>query len=220
MWHDRIVPVFIMILVALAALAVLVGVVHVVLGKGTRLARFEADYPPLDLPEDGSVKAPDLNRLVLPLAMWGYHVRAVDELLVRLAATLRARDERIQDLEWRLSRLDPSYVPEGTGPGQGTRLPGDAYAPEPGAPFGPAAAPEPDPENRRDVRSHSGAPGRPEEPARLDAQARSEDPARSDAQARPGSAFEPGAAVAGEGAQHEAGAASAAEAVGDRREQA
>lgn len=123
-------PVFILILVAAAALAVLVGVVCVVLGRGGQLARFEADYPPLDLPEDRPVGAFDLNRLVLPLSMWGYHVRAVDELLLRLTATLREREERIQDLEWRLSRLEPSYVPEGTGPQAETRLPGDAYAPE------------------------------------------------------------------------------------------
>ncbi|MFD6951947.1 hypothetical protein A6A08_10540 [Nocardiopsis sp. TSRI0078] len=123
-------PVLIMVLVAAAALAVLVGVVYVVLGKGGQLARFEADYPPLALPDDRPVQAFDLGRLMLPLAMWGYHVRAVDELLLRLTATLREREERIEDLEWRLSRLDPSYVPEGTGPRPGSRLPGDAYAPE------------------------------------------------------------------------------------------
>nr|WP_246404481.1 hypothetical protein [Nocardiopsis algeriensis] len=132
-----------MILVALAALAVLVGVVYVVLGKGGRLARYEADYPPLELPDDRPVKAVELGRLVLPLAMWGYHVRAVDELLFRLTATLRDRESRIEDLEWRLSRLDPSYVPRGSGPVPGSDLPGDpdeavpapplpddAYAPE------------------------------------------------------------------------------------------
>ncbi len=118
-----------MVLVAAAALAVLAGVVCVVLGKGGRLARFEADYLPLPLPDDRPVKAFDLARLVLPLAMWGYHVRAVDELLLRLTATLREREERIQDLEWRLSRLDPSYVPEGSGPRPGSHLPGDAFAP-------------------------------------------------------------------------------------------
>jgi hypothetical protein len=122
-----------MVLVAAAALAVLVGVVYIVLGKGGQLARFEADHPPLALPEDRPVKAFDLGRLMLPLAMWGYHVRAVDELLLRLTATLREREERIEDLEWRLSRLDPSYVPEGTGPIPGAHLPGDAYAPEQGA---------------------------------------------------------------------------------------
>ncbi|WP_444961189.1 hypothetical protein [Nocardiopsis sp. M1B1] len=132
-------PVLIMVLVAAAALAVLVGVVYIVLGKGGQLARFEADHPPLALPEDRPVKAFDLGRLMLPLAMWGYHVRAVDELLLRLTATLREREERIEDLEWRLSRLDPSYVPEGTGPVPGAHLPGDAYAPEQGA-RGPAAA--------------------------------------------------------------------------------
>lgn len=119
-----------MVLVAAAALAVLVGVVYVVLGKGGQLARFEADYLPLPLPDDRPVKAFDLARLVLPLAMWGYHVRAVDELLLRLTATLREREERIQDLEWRLSRLDPSYVPEGSAPRPGSHLPGDAFAPE------------------------------------------------------------------------------------------
>ena len=119
------VPYFIMILVAVAALAVLVGVVFVVLGKGGQLARFEADFPPLDLPEDRPVGSHDLGGLLLPLALWGYHVRAVDALLLRLTATLREREERIEDLEWRLARLDPSYVPQGTGPSPDSYLPGD-----------------------------------------------------------------------------------------------
>jgi hypothetical protein len=151
-----------MILVALAALAVLVGVVCVVLGKGGRLARVEADYPPLDLPEDDTVGAADLRRLVLPLAMWGYHVRAVDELLVRLTATLRAREERIHDLEWRLSRLDPSYVPEGTGPDRTTRLPGDAYAPEHERDHGQERDHEGDPASDAERRAAPGPEGGPE----------------------------------------------------------
>lgn len=114
-----------MILVAAAALAVLVGVVYVVLGKGGQLARFEADFPPLNLPEGRPVGSRDLGGLLLPLSMWGYHVRAVDELLVRLTSTLREREERIEDLEWRLARLDPSYVPRGTGPQPGSYLPGE-----------------------------------------------------------------------------------------------
>lgn len=129
-------PYLILFLVAAAALAVLVGVVYVVLGKGGRLARFEADYPPLDLPSDRPVKAAELGRLLLPLAMWGYHVRAVDELLLRLTATLREREARIDDLEWRLSRLDPSYVPQGTGPTPGSHLPGDAPADDGPGPSG------------------------------------------------------------------------------------
>lgn len=119
-----------MILIGLAALAVLVGVVYVVLGKGGQLARYEADFPPLDLPDGRPVRAFELGGLMVPLSLWGYHVRAVDELLVRLAGTLQEREEHIADLEWRLSLLDPSYVPEGTGPDAGTRVPGD---PEPTA---------------------------------------------------------------------------------------
>ncbi len=117
-----------MILIVTAALAVLVGVVLVVLGKGGRLARVEADCPPLDLPDDRPVRAWDLGRLLLPLSLWGYHVRAVDDLLLRLTGTLEEREEHIADLEWRLSRLEPSYVPEGTGPRSGARLPGDTHS--------------------------------------------------------------------------------------------
>ncbi len=115
-----------MILVAAAALAVLVGVVYVVLGKGGRLARFEADFPPLGLPEGRPVDPRDLGGLLLPLSLWGYHVRAVDALLLRLTSTLREREERIEDLEWRLAHLDPSFVPRGTGPRPDSYLPGDA----------------------------------------------------------------------------------------------
>lgn len=118
-----------MILIGSAALAVLVGVVYVVLGKGGQLARYEADFPPLDLPEDRPVRSSELGRLMVPLSLWGYHVRAVDDLLVRLTGTLKEREEHIADLEWRLSRLDPSYVPEGTGPDAETRVPGDPGPP-------------------------------------------------------------------------------------------
>ncbi len=136
-----------MILVAAAALAVLVGVVYVVLGKGGQLARFEADFPPLNLPEGRPVGSRDLGGLLLPLSMWGYHVRAVDELLVRLTGTLREREERIEDLEWRLARLDPSYVPRGTGPRPGSYLPGEgelpADQPASGSKVGPVEETEP-----------------------------------------------------------------------------
>ncbi len=136
-----------MILVAAAALAVLVGVVYVVLGKGGQLARFEADFPPLDLPEGRPVSHRDLGGLLLPLSMWGYHVRAVDELLVRLTGTLREREERIADLEWRLARLDPSYVPRGTGPRPGSYLPGEGELPADRSPSESAAEASAEPDD-------------------------------------------------------------------------
>ncbi|GAA3722597.1 DivIVA domain-containing protein [Spinactinospora alkalitolerans] len=93
----------ILILTALAALAVLVGVALVVMGRGGQLARFEADHPPLELPSDRPVTGSDVANVRLPLALWGYHVRAVDEVLQRLAAALKERDARIAELEERLA---------------------------------------------------------------------------------------------------------------------
>ncbi|WP_232524408.1 hypothetical protein [Nocardiopsis gilva] len=101
----------IMVLIAVAALAVLAGVAFVVMGKGGELARFEADHPPLDLPTDRQLTSSDMSRVALPLALWGYHVRAVDELLVRLSAALDERDARIAELERRVSDNDTSTGP-------------------------------------------------------------------------------------------------------------
>lgn len=94
-----------MFLIAGAAVAVLAGVAFVVMDRGEGLARFEADHPPLDLPEGRSVTGDDISRVRIPLALWGYHVRAVDEVLSRLAASLRERDERIAELERRHTEL-------------------------------------------------------------------------------------------------------------------
>ncbi|MBE1456456.1 hypothetical protein H4W79_000670 [Nocardiopsis terrae] len=162
-------PFFIMILVAAAALAVLVGVVFVVLGKGGQLARFEADFPPLNLPEGRPVGSRDLGGLLLPLAMWGYHVRAVDELLVRLTSTLREREARIEDLERHLARLDPSYAPRGTGPRPGAHLPGEDALPgegdaerggDSGTDSGTASQPEWAPSDPDDVTADDGKSGK------------------------------------------------------------
>lgn len=99
----------ILILTALAAFAVLVAVAVVVMGYGGQLARFEADHPPLDLPTDRPVSSRDVARIRLPLTMWGgYHVRAVDELLGRMAAGIDERDARIAQLEARLGERGTS----------------------------------------------------------------------------------------------------------------
>ncbi|GAB3207751.1 hypothetical protein ACQEU5_12415 [Marinactinospora thermotolerans] len=95
----------ILILIALAAVAVLAGVALVVMGGGGRLARFEADHPPLELPVDRPVTGADVGRVRLPLALWGYHVRGVDEVLRRVAVALGERDTRIAELEERVAEL-------------------------------------------------------------------------------------------------------------------
>lgn len=89
----------VLIMTGLAALAILGGVVLLVMGRGGGLARFEADYPPLDLPSERPVTGADVSHLRLPLALWGYHVRAVDEVFYRIMRALSDRDHRIAVLE-------------------------------------------------------------------------------------------------------------------------
>ncbi|MDA2808134.1 hypothetical protein [Nocardiopsis suaedae] len=144
----------ILILISLSAVAVLAGVAYAVMGKGGQLARFEADHPPLDLPEDRPVTPADVGRIALPLAFWGYHVRGVDEVLRRLSAALAERDERIADLERRLAEggapAGPRVLyprPPAGGP-TAIRPPEAGPAePRPAAPApGPSAAAAPGPE--------------------------------------------------------------------------
>ncbi|TQN32764.1 hypothetical protein FHX37_2746 [Haloactinospora alba] len=93
----------ILVLTAGAAVAVLVAVAAVVTGRGGQLARFEADHPPLELPTSRPITSADVGRVILPLAFWGYHVRAVDDVLRRLSQTIAERDARIAELERRVS---------------------------------------------------------------------------------------------------------------------
>lgn len=95
----------ILIICGLAAATILAGVVFVVMGRGGQMTRFEADYAPLDLPSDRALVSADVGSLRLPLSLWGYHVRAVDEVLSHVAATLRERDRRIGALEDRVAEL-------------------------------------------------------------------------------------------------------------------
>lgn len=109
------VQIVILVSCAIAALAVLAGVVLVVVGRGGAVGQFEADYPPLDLPADRPISAGDLGALRLPLSLWGYHVRAVDETLDRLSASVRERDRRIAALESQLVSQSAA-VPFGAAP--------------------------------------------------------------------------------------------------------
>lgn len=111
----------ILVLTAGAAVAVLVAVAAVVTGRGGQLARFEADHPPLELPTNRPITTVDVGRVILPLAFWGYHVRAVDDVLRRLSDTIAERDARIAELERRVSggtrdATHPERTSKQTGP--------------------------------------------------------------------------------------------------------
>ncbi|MFB9894790.1 hypothetical protein [Planobispora takensis] len=94
-----------LVVLALAALAILAGVVMVAMGKGGELTEFAPDVPPLALPEAGQLNAVDFMALQLPVSLVGYHTQSVDEALQRVANALSERDTRIAVLEQRVSEL-------------------------------------------------------------------------------------------------------------------
>ncbi|MER5323076.1 hypothetical protein [Streptosporangium roseum] len=94
-----------LVVLALAAVAILVGVVVVAMGGGGELSEFAPDVPPLDLPAAGQVGSADLMALQLPVSLVGYHTQSVDETLNRVVNALSERDTRIAVLEQRVAEL-------------------------------------------------------------------------------------------------------------------
>ena len=101
MWHDS----YVLVLLAVAALAVLYCVVIVSQGRGGELTEFAPDVPPLDLPDPGQLTAVDVMVLQLPVSLVGYHTQSVDETLQRAATALGERDTHIAVLEQRVAEL-------------------------------------------------------------------------------------------------------------------
>ncbi|MFF5206810.1 hypothetical protein [Streptosporangium sp. NPDC000396] len=94
-----------LVVLALAAVAILAGVVVVAMGRGGEMSEFAPDVPPLDLPDAGRLSAVDFMTLQLPVSLVGYHTQSVDETLSRVANALSERDTRIAVLEQRVSEL-------------------------------------------------------------------------------------------------------------------
>ncbi|HEV2797723.1 MAG TPA: DivIVA domain-containing protein [Nocardioides sp.] len=68
------------------------GVAVVASGRGGSMAPAYDDRPDLDLPPDRPLAARDLRTVRFPLALRGYRMSEVDELLARLATELEDRD--------------------------------------------------------------------------------------------------------------------------------
>ncbi|MBB5133942.1 hypothetical protein HNP84_003668 [Thermocatellispora tengchongensis] len=94
-----------LVVLALAALAIVAGVVLVAMGRGGELTEFPPDVPPLDLPDAGQLAAVDFMALQLPVSLVGYHTQSVDETLRRAAGAISARDTKIAVLEQRVTEL-------------------------------------------------------------------------------------------------------------------
>lgn len=78
--------------------AIVVAVVLLALGRGDGLAEDEPDDVIVRLPQGRPMVASDIDTLRLPLAVRGYQMAAVDEVLDRLAAELALRDAEIRQL--------------------------------------------------------------------------------------------------------------------------
>jgi len=79
--------------------AIVVAVVMLALGRGDGLAEEEPDDVIVRLPDGRPMFAADVESMRLPLAIRGYQMSAVDEVLDRLAAELALRDAQIRQLQ-------------------------------------------------------------------------------------------------------------------------
>ncbi|MFJ5232607.1 DivIVA domain-containing protein [Kitasatospora sp. NPDC088391] len=86
--------------VIVAAMAVVVGgAALVALGGGGTLPEAEHDRLSVRLPEHRPLGRADVDELRLPMALRGYRMDEVDDVLDRLGAELAVRDARIAELE-------------------------------------------------------------------------------------------------------------------------
>jgi DivIVA domain-containing protein len=83
----------------LVVTGVIALVVLLTLGRGGGLPEAGPDDVEVDLPDDRPISEADVAALRLPVALRGYRMSDVDDLLDRVAAELAERDARIRDLE-------------------------------------------------------------------------------------------------------------------------
>ncbi|MEV6011490.1 DivIVA domain-containing protein [Streptomyces sp. NPDC051976] len=83
----------------IALVAVVAAVAMAVLGDGGALRDSEPDRLDDRLPADRALVRGDIDAVRLPVAVRGYRMIDVDEVLDRLGAELAERDARIADLE-------------------------------------------------------------------------------------------------------------------------
>ena len=188
MWHDS----YVLVLLAVAALAVLYCVVIVSQGRGGELTEFAPDVPPLGLPDPGQLTAVDVMVLQLPVSLVGYHTQSVDETLQRAATALGERDTHIAVLEQRVAELlagrlqarqesqtRPSWAPAAEPAQPAQRLTPEA-APPPGSEPAPGSGPFSGGRPMANAGPLPGSePGSGEEPAPVGGPVASGDPADS-----------------------------------------
>lgn len=83
----------------IALVVVVAAVAMAVLGDGSALKDAEPDRLDDPLPPDRPLVRSDIDTVRLPVAVRGYRMLDVDEVLDRLGAELAERDARIAELE-------------------------------------------------------------------------------------------------------------------------
>lgn len=86
-------------LVVVAMAVVIGGTALVALGGGGVLPEAEHDRIAARLPQDRPLSRTDVDEIRLPMAVRGYRMDEVDDVLDRLGAELALRDTRIAELE-------------------------------------------------------------------------------------------------------------------------
>ena len=87
----------------LVVLAVIGGIAVVATGRGGAMPEVAPDRAPSGRLPDGEVGRADVDGLRFTLALRGYRMDEVDDVLDRLAAEVSERDARIAELEGRLA---------------------------------------------------------------------------------------------------------------------
>jgi hypothetical protein len=90
------------VLLLLTAAAITVAVLVVAIGRGGEMTTFPNDTSPVQAEVE---TAADIALLRPPWALWGYQVRATDEVLGRIAQTVTERDVEIAILRRQLAEL-------------------------------------------------------------------------------------------------------------------
>ena len=91
------------VLLILVAVAILVGVVGVAIGRGGEMVEFAGDYPPLET--DDLLTAADVALLRPPSALWGYNAAVTDQAFGRIAQVVTERDVEITALRSQLAEI-------------------------------------------------------------------------------------------------------------------
>ncbi len=116
-------------LLAVGLMVVLFFVAARFLPAGEQIAPALRDEPPWALPAERHLKADDIEDLRLPVALRGYRFAETDELLDRVVAELRRRDDELERLYGLLITMPvPSAELHETVPPQAAPGPVDAAA--------------------------------------------------------------------------------------------